>query len=49
MEYIFGFIMGLIFTHIICGVIYLSDTYEIKMMYEKRIKELKGIINEYNR
>lgn len=49
MEYLFGFIAGLIFTHITCGVIYLCGINETKMIYERRIRELKGIINEYNR
>ena len=49
MEYIYGFIVGLILSNIMCYLFYINSINEVILNYDRSIKILRRMIDEYNR
>lgn len=49
MEFIIGFVMGLILAQTISYLIYKNSLDEIQLEYTRRINEIMGKLDEYNR
>ena len=49
MEFIIGFIMGLILAQTICYLIYKNSLDEIQLQYTHRINKVMEMLDEYNR
>ena len=49
MEFIIGFIIGLILAQTICYLIYKNSLDEIQLEYTHRINKVMEMLDEYNR
>lgn len=49
MEFIIGFIIGLILAHVTAIVMYKNSLDEIQLEYEHKINKVMEMLNEYNR
>ena len=49
MEFIIGFIIGLILAQTICYLIYKNSLDEIQLQYTHRINKVMEMLDEYNR
>ena len=49
MEFIIGFVMGLILAQTISYLIYKNSLDEIELRYAQKVMEIKGRLSEYNR
>lgn len=49
MEFIIGFVMGLILAQTVGYLIYKNSLDEIQLEYEHRINEIMEMLDEYNR
>lgn len=49
MEFIIGFIMGLILAHVTAFVMYKNSLDEIELGYAQKVMEIKERLSEYNR
>ena len=49
MEFIIGFIMGLMLAHTISYLIYKNSLDEIQLEYTRRINKVMEMLDEYNR
>ena len=49
MEFIIGFVMGLILAQTISYLIYKNSLDEIQIEYTRRINKVMEMLNEYNR
>ncbi len=49
MEYIYGFIIGLMLSNIICYLFYVNSINEVILNYDRSTKILRRMIDGYNR
>ena len=49
MEFIIGFIIGLILAQTICYLIYKNSLDEIQLEYTRRMNKIMEMLDEYNR
>lgn len=49
MEFIIGFVMGLILAQTMCYLIYKNSLDEIQLEYTHRINKVMEMLDEYNR
>lgn len=49
MEFIIGFVMGLILAQTICYLIYKNSLDEMQIEYTRRMNKIMEMLDEYNR
>ena len=49
MEFIIGFVMGLILAQTICYLIYKNSLDEMQLEYTRRMNKIMEMLDEYNR
>lgn len=49
MEFIIGFVMGLILAQTICYIIYKNSLDEMQIEYTSRMNKIMEMLDEYNR